>query len=789
MTTTPTEAARVRAMVDHPIIDADGHFVELGPLLHDEVISYVEDAGGAALRERFLATAASFDTSSSLADRDDPAVRDQWKAMPSWWGWQTAGVRDRATAHLPALLYERLDELGIDFTILYPSMALGYFEVTDEELSSVLCRAVNRYHARLFAPYRDRCTVGALIPMNTPAQAIAEAEYAVRELGAKSVLMAGYARRPIGAGGYRLDMFGLDSDFDYDPLWATCVDLGVAPVVHSALQQHRVTRSISNYVYNHVNGLAAAHESLCKSLFLAGVTRRFPELRVGFLEGGVAWACALFAGLVGHWEKRNRDAIVELDPDRLDVDALLGVLRRLRRRRGASRVSTSSATTSRRPAARPAQVDEFAAVGIDTVDDLRARFEPNFYFGCEADDPARGVGVPRRREPARRPPASGARFRHLALGRPRHDRTGGGGVRAGRTRCDHRTRLPRPHVRQSGATPRRAQSRLLRRNGVRVGGRGRAGARWGSEPRRRPSAALGRVRARRRRRRAGRPRAPPAPTRWSSTSRSRRRRTRSPSASAAARWRASSSTRWCRASCRWCSRACSRRRPVRRSRTSVPSSVPGSPASCCPRSQSPADVHALDALLTCTEVDFDLEPGQLAIYPILETAQAIRLAYEIAIASPRVSHMGGALSRFGDIHQALGYRWTAEGEETLFLRSKVLVDAKAAGIRYPISGMWGGALDDLDGLRAFATGLRNLGYYGMMLGSAEHVAAGARGVHPDRGGDRVLARARRAGRRGRARRAAARSVTATRARVRRTSCTSPTSAPPARTSPGPATSA
>ena len=67
-------------------------------------------------------------------------------------------------------------------------------------------------------------------------------------------------------------------------------------------------------------------------------------------------------------------------------------------------------------------------------------------------------------------------------------------------------------------------------------------------------------------------------------------------------------------------------------------------------------MHAADALLACTEVDFGLARGQLAIYPILETAQAIRLAYEIATASPRVSHMGGALSRFGDIHQALGYR-------------------------------------------------------------------------------------------------------------------------------------
>ena len=215
---------------------------------------------------------------------------------------------------------------------------------------------------------------------------------------------------------------------------------------------------------------------------------------------------------------------------------------------------------------------------------------------------------------------------------------------------------------------------------------------------------------------------------------------------------------------------------------------PGLAGVLLPKIMSPADVHMLDALLACTEVDFDLAPGQIAIYPILETAQALRLAYEIAMASPRVSHMGGALSRFGDIHQALGYRWTAEGEETLFLRSKVLVDAKAAGIRYPISGMWGGALDDLDGLRAFATSLRNLGYYGMMLGSAEHVPLVHEVFTPTaeeiaywRELDELATEAERS--------TADRSATATRARARPTSCTSRTSAPPARTSPGPATSA
>ncbi len=140
-----------------------------------------------------------------------------------------------------------------------------------------------------------------------------------------------------------------------------------------------------------------------------------------------------------------------------------------------------------------------------------------------------------------------------------------------------------------------------------------------------------------------------------------------------------------------------------------------------PKVYGPEDVHRLEALLTCLEAELGLTMGSTAIYPILETAQSLRMAYEIAVASPRVQYMGGAVSRFGDIHQAVGYRWSAEGRETLFLRSKVLIDARAAGIRYPISGMWGGDTDDTEGLRRWATELRDLGYFGMMLGSPAHV--------------------------------------------------------------------
>jgi citrate lyase subunit beta/citryl-CoA lyase len=140
-----------------------------------------------------------------------------------------------------------------------------------------------------------------------------------------------------------------------------------------------------------------------------------------------------------------------------------------------------------------------------------------------------------------------------------------------------------------------------------------------------------------------------------------------------------------------------------------------------PKSYGPHDLVAADAVLTNAEAQLERQLGSTWIYPIFETAESIRLAYEIAVSSPRVAYMGGAVSRFGDIHQALGFRWTAEGSETHWLRSKLLADARAAGIRYPVSGMWGGANDDLDGLRSFATELRNLGYYGMMLGNADHI--------------------------------------------------------------------
>ena len=83
--------------------------------------------------------------------------------MPSWWGNPVVDPRERATAHLPRLLYDRLDELGIDLMLTYPSWTLGFMGASDGELRAPICRAVNTYTAELFKPYTDRLRPAAIL--------------------------------------------------------------------------------------------------------------------------------------------------------------------------------------------------------------------------------------------------------------------------------------------------------------------------------------------------------------------------------------------------------------------------------------------------------------------------------------------------------------------------------------------------------------------------------------------------------------------------------------------------
>lgn len=388
-------SAAIRAGLSHPVIDADGHMIEYLPVVRD----FLVEVGGRKLAEEFDAVIAAPTRLEALSEAERRAL-GLFKL--TWWAYPARNSLDRATGMLPGLLYERLDELGLDFVALYPTLGLTALSLEQTELRRASIRAFNRCAAELYQPYSDRLTPVAMIPMVEPGEAIEELDHCTGELGLKTVVCNGLVHRPLGEdlprGARWLDTFGPESPYDYDPVWARCVELGVAPTFHSSAMGWGSRISQRNYVYNHIGNFAHAGEATCRSLFMHGVPHRFPELRCAFLEGGVGWACNLYADLISHLEKRGPKAVGAYDPETIDR----GLIERLFRSHGSERFARhlDELEEGLHVLSRPGDfVDDFAATGVECAEDIRRIFERSFRFGCEADDPMNAVGFDTRRNP------------------------------------------------------------------------------------------------------------------------------------------------------------------------------------------------------------------------------------------------------------------------------------------------------------------------------------------------------------------------------------------------------
>ncbi len=386
-------AAEIHAGLKHPVIDGDGHWLEPVPVF----LEYLSEAGGVPAVERMRA----------LWQRTHEWYRFTWPERQhhrtrrsNWWG-ITSNTLDRATALLPALLNERLPELGVDFALIYPSLGLAFNNIAEDDLRRASARAYNKMTMDMFAPYAARFAPVAIIPMRSPEEAIDELDYAVGELGYRAIMLKGNQERPIPSAAegidankavWYVDTLALDSPLDYDPFWRRCVERGVAVTQHSGSGRWPDRSSISNFSYNHFGHFAASNHAFAKGVFLGGLVRRYPSLNFGFMEGGVGWACQLCADLIEHWEKRRPAGLQN------PTATSIAEMHRFIARYGDARLKANAAAImngldflrpecSLEELARPEFVaDDFAAAGIESKEDICRLFSTNFYFGCESDD-------------------------------------------------------------------------------------------------------------------------------------------------------------------------------------------------------------------------------------------------------------------------------------------------------------------------------------------------------------------------------------------------------------------
>ena len=138
-----------------------------------------------------------------------------------------------------------------------------------------------------------------------------------------------------------------------------------------------------------------------------------------------------------------------------------------------------------------------------------------------------------------------------------------------------------------------------------------------------------------------------------------------------------------------------------------------------PKVQWADELAQLDRELSRLEDQRGLPLGGIATPLLLETALGMRHAYDLALSCPRVDLILMSAGPGGDAARAIGYQWSKQGTETLYLRSKLVLDARAAGLP-PLINSWYDVAD-LEGLAQDARLNRSLGYTGMALIHPSHV--------------------------------------------------------------------
>jgi predicted TIM-barrel fold metal-dependent hydrolase len=253
------DLARLAALTDEKYRHHAPRMMQFGP----EEVMYM--AGEYAPQPRGMTWG---DTSTRGALRPEHRTLGKWKDAEQ-------------VGYDPKLRLEMMDAHGVQASVIFPSQGLIVSQIKPPEVAAGICRGVNRYQAEFCAADRDRLYPMMTIPIGNVDLAIAEAKYAVKELGAGGLFTPGApSTYPI----YHAY---------YEPLWDVVEELGVPFCTHTggAVMQRGlgVERFQGIWPAFHMTTHTVEAMLACLGFFTYGVLDRHPNMKLGFFEAGAGW--------------------------------------------------------------------------------------------------------------------------------------------------------------------------------------------------------------------------------------------------------------------------------------------------------------------------------------------------------------------------------------------------------------------------------------------------------------------------------------------------------------------
>ena len=182
-----------------------------------------------------------------------------------------------------------LDDVGIESSIMYPTLGLAFGRINNEDWAIDVARAYNDWLYESHLSKSKRLQGTGLIPMQEPEAAVAELRRIVNKLGMCGAM---------------LPSTGLRSHLgsrEYWPVYAEAERLGCCLAIHGGAHGGLGFDDFNNNAAAHALGHPAGVLIGFVGLLTNGVFDRHPNLRLAFLEGGVGWLVMTLERLDGSW--------------------------------------------------------------------------------------------------------------------------------------------------------------------------------------------------------------------------------------------------------------------------------------------------------------------------------------------------------------------------------------------------------------------------------------------------------------------------------------------------------
>ncbi len=256
------------------IIDADGHLFENAEGISKHMPGGYKERGPFAMNRLFppLDHMHSASVFSAPAGSFQSTGTEEWKTF--------------------------LRDAGISSTILYPTSALSYGKIVSIEFAIAVTRAYNDWLHETYLQNDPRFKGMAIIPMQDPAAAVAELRRAVVELGMVGAMLP--------ATGLKAHL----GSREYWPIYEEAERLNCCIGIHGGC--HSGLGFDDFNVYPAVHGLGHSFGQMISfsGILMNGIYDRYPNIRIGFLEGGVAWLTVCLERLSESYESH-----IPYDPD------------------------------------------------------------------------------------------------------------------------------------------------------------------------------------------------------------------------------------------------------------------------------------------------------------------------------------------------------------------------------------------------------------------------------------------------------------------------------------------